>query len=147
MSVTGWGIIWIICLFQPWANQVDIALRMRRTLHNRRAHVQSVPPWGCNTKALSSPPCPPPLLFPSLSSSLHHTIIPSWPLQWALPLLTNLPPFGPSCVCAASISTPASKERQVRAVEQSTLMSESLLVKTCGQKWEHKCWSSGSLLL
>lgn len=128
MAVKGWRIIWIvICLFQPCANQVDIALGMRRVPHNRCAHVQSVPspPWGCNTIALFSPRRRPLLLFPSPSSPLHQTIFPSWPLKWALPLLTNLPPSGPSCACAASISTPASKERQVRAVEQSTLMSES----------------------
>lgn len=72
MAIKGWRIIWIvICLFQPWANQVDIALGMRRMHHNRCAHVQSVPspPWGCNTKALS-----PSLLHPFaiLLSPSHH---------------------------------------------------------------------------
>lgn len=45
---------------------------MRRTLHNRCAHVQSVPspPWRYNTKALFSPPLP--LPFSILHSSSHH---------------------------------------------------------------------------
>lgn len=49
---------------------------MRRTLHNRCAHVQSVPSplWGCNTKALFSPSfsSPPPLPFSCFLSSSHH---------------------------------------------------------------------------
>lgn len=77
MAIKGWRIIWIIiCLFQPWANQVDIALGMRRTHHNRCAHVQSVPSplWGCNTKALFSSPSPSsiPLPFSSHLSPSHH---------------------------------------------------------------------------
>lgn len=75
MAVKGWRIIWIvICLFQPWANQVDIALGMRRALHNRCAHVQSVPspPWGRNTKALFSPPSSIPLPFSIFLSPSHH---------------------------------------------------------------------------
>lgn len=41
-----------------------------------------------------------PILFPSCLP--HHTVFPSWPLQWALPLLNNLlPPRPPSCLCCS----------------------------------------------
>lgn len=153
MAVKGWRIIWIvICLFQPWTNQVDIALGMRRTHHNRCAHVQSVPSplWGCDTKALFSPPSllhSSSLLHPPLS---HHTISPSWPLKWALPLLTNLPPSGPSCACAASISTPASREGQVRAgAEHSHVREpfcEDLWPRVRAQVLEHRVLNALSIV-